>query len=227
VSVAPHPSMAPHQTRRGNGDLRLVPRRHHWRWVPDRSELEREPSRPGAAASLMRQHPECHFVLVGASNTSRGEALAEYAASLGLDGRVHFLGARNDIAQLLREMDAFVLPSLSEGMSNALLEAMAAGLPCVATRVGANAEVIGAEGILASAGDAESLAGEIERVVSDPSLCRQLGEAARDRACQSFNLPQMVTRHLELYEHALSARTCMRGTRDHRSAAREDGRCDR
>jgi glycosyltransferase involved in cell wall biosynthesis len=154
-----------------------------------------------AAAEVVKASPRCHFVLVGDGSGAEGDTLRLRASRLGLDGRVHFLGARDDVATLLREVDIFVLPSLSEGMSNALLEAMATGLPCVATRVGGNSEVIGSPsvGVLVPAGDPQALSSELVSLVRDAARRGRLGGAAQARALTCYGLSAMVERNLQLY----------------------------
>jgi glycosyltransferase involved in cell wall biosynthesis len=127
---------------------------------------------------------------------------------------VHFLGARNDIPQLLREMDIFVLPSLSEGMSNALLEAMATGLPCVATSVGGNKELVRHRhsGFLVPPASARHLAAAIARLAGEPSMRTRLGAAAREVMCKTFSLRSMIEAHNRLYTRVLG-RGCERATR--------------
>ena len=100
---------------------------------------------------------------------------------LGLAGRVHFLGQRRDIPDLLSALDIFVLPSHSEGVSLALLEAMAAGLPVIATAVGGLPEVVtdGENGLLIPPKDPEALAQALARLLADPALAKKLGENAR------------------------------------------------
>ena len=135
-------------------------------------------------------------------------------AALGLDGRVTFLGYHADVAPLLSAADAFVLSSISEGVSIALLEAMASGLPAIATDVGGNREVIvdGVTGVLTPAGSAEALAEAIVRLESDPAVLERMGLASRRRVEEEFNLHRVVARYEALYrrclaEHASGART--------------------
>ena len=133
---------------------------------------------------------------------------------LGLEGRVTFLGYHADVAPFLSAADAFVLSSISEGVSIALLEAMASGLPAIATDVGGNREVIvdGVTGVLTPAGSAEALAEAIVRLESDPGVLRRMGRASRRRVEDEFNLQRAVSRYEALYrrclaEHAGRART--------------------
>ena len=114
-------------------------------------------------------------------------------------------GARDDIPELLRGMDIFVLPSRAEGISNTILEAMASALPVVATRVGGNAELLaeGISGALAPPADPAALADAIDAYVRDPDLRRRHGMAGRERVEREFSLDAMVARYVEVYESLL------------------------
>ena len=111
-------------------------------------------------------------------------------------------GARDDIPELLRCLDVFVLPSRAEGISNTILEAMASGLPVIATRVGGNAELIveGQTGFLAPAENSAALAQALSRYVEQPHLISSHGQAARQRAERVFSIEQMVQRYLAVYD---------------------------
>ncbi|HVE73831.1 MAG TPA: glycosyltransferase [Mycobacteriales bacterium] len=113
------------------------------------------------------------------------------------------LGARSDVGELLAQADVFVLPSHQEGMSNALMEAAAAGLPCIATDVGGNREVLGEHGVLCRPHDPTDLARALESVLHDESAARELGRLARVRARERFGLAPFVQAHLELYDRLL------------------------
>jgi len=161
-----------------------------------------------AAAQVLTAHPDCHFVLVGEhSAEAQGEMQAQ-AARLGLLSHLHLLGPRDDISDILREFDIFVLPSLSEGMSNALLEAMSTGLAVVATAVGGNLTAVdhGRSGLLVSPGDPWALADAILRLIEDPALRLRLGNAARTLLCEHFSLPSMIERYQALYQAILQTR---------------------
>ena len=114
-------------------------------------------------------------------------------------------GERHDVADVMRGLDCFVLPSLAEGISNTLLEAMASGLPVIATRVGGNAELMeeGLTGRLIPRADAEALAGEILRYFDAPMLARRHGGAGRSLVEKRFSLDLMVRRYDELYASVL------------------------
>lgn len=113
------------------------------------------------------------------------EALAQ---SLGLASRVHFLGSRADVARIVAGWDIFVLPSLVEGLPISILEAMAVGVPVVATDVGGVAEVVrdGVTGLLVPAGDSRALAGAIGRLIDEEGLARRLTLAARRQIEERF-----------------------------------------
>src|SRR5262249_50500150 len=123
------------------------------------------------------------------------------ATEAGLTGKFHLLGSQKDILAFLASLDVAVLSSHAEGMSNAVLEYMAAARPIVATAVGATPEVIenGGCGLLRPPGNAEAMADGIGRVLSAPVLARRLGEAARRRAVERYSRQAMVRRFEELY----------------------------
>lgn len=127
--------------------------------------------------------------------------LRALARELGLEGQVRFLGQVGDVPAVLGRAGLFVLPSLREGISLTLLEAMARGLPVVATRVGGTPEVVGEgeTGVLISPGSPEELAGAVLRVLLDPDGGRRMGEAARRRAEHHFDVRRMVAKYEEIY----------------------------
>jgi glycosyltransferase involved in cell wall biosynthesis len=155
-----------------------------------------------AAARLQERGLPCTLALVGEG--AEREGLQHQAEMLGLD--VRFLGARTDIAALLARADVAVLPSLTEGMSNAVMEAMAAGRPVVATDVGGTAELIEGRGVLVPPADADALAAGLERVLRDPAGARTLAEAALAWSRRFLHLDGMVDRHLAIYSELLEAR---------------------
>lgn len=128
--------------------------------------------------------------------------LQALAGVLGIEGETWFTGARHDVADLLQALDLFVLPSLNEGISNTLLEAMATGLPLLATRVGGNVELVneGVVGATFQPGDAQSLSVMIENYASDAGLCARHGQAARQRALRQFSLAAMMAAYQDAYE---------------------------
>lgn len=129
------------------------------------------------------------------------DALISQAQAAGLGDRVMFPGASDDVPAMLRTFDLFVLPSLAEGISNTILEAMASGLPVLATRVGGNADLVieGKTGAIVPAGDRAAITRAILDYVRNPHLCRSHGLEARLRAEREFSLEAMVRSYAEFY----------------------------
>jgi len=130
--------------------------------------------------------------------------ISDVLGSAGLSGIVEFAGERNDIEALYGEMDLLVVPSRSEGTCNAILEAMASGLPVVATRVGGNAELVEDEktGMLVPISDPAALARAI-RTYIEGVACKSHGGAARLRAEERFSMDRMVQGYLSVYDRVL------------------------
>lgn len=158
-----------------------------------------------AAALVAPQARDARFVITG--DGPMRSALEQQARALGLTERVSFTGYREDVAAMLPCFDLFVHPSLSEGLANALLEAMAAGLPVVATDIGANAEAVQhrSSALLVPPADAHALADAIMELYRNRALAADLGRAARARVIQHFGLTRAVAAYLTLYR-ALAAR---------------------
>jgi glycosyltransferase involved in cell wall biosynthesis len=155
-----------------------------------------------AVARLRERDLPCTLVLVGEGPERR--ALEEQAVRLGID--VRFLGIRTDVEALLARADVAVLPSLHEGMSNAVMEAMAAGLPVVATEVGGTGELLRGRGVLVPPSDAEALADGLGRVLADPALAARLGAGARAWSREHLHADAMVDEHVALYQDLLDRR---------------------
>ena len=126
----------------------------------------------------------------------------------GIRDQAWLPGERSDIPEVLRGLDCFVLPSLAEGISNTILEAMATGIPVVATRVGGNAELLedGLTGRLIPADNSESMALAILGYFDDPATARRHGRAARSAAVRNFSLDRMVSEYQALYDGLLAGR---------------------
>lgn len=122
----------------------------------------------------------------------------------GLSANIWLLGQRDDVPDLLKSSDCFVLASRSEGLSCSIIEAMAAGLPVVATDVGGNSELVqeGRSGYLVPYGDLDALASRLKQIVMEGDRRSQLGEAGANLAAQRFSLKSMVARYVSLYELA-------------------------
>jgi sugar transferase (PEP-CTERM/EpsH1 system associated) len=158
------------------------------------------------AFSQLAADPRALLVIVGDGPTRA--TLAATAAGLGLGGRVRLLGERDDVPAVLTGFDIFVLSSIAEGMSNAILEAMATGLPVVATRVGGNPELVadGSSGFLVEPGSPAALADALRRYLGDPGLLARHGRAARELAQAEFSLERMVGEYGQLYGRLLARR---------------------
>lgn len=152
-----------------------------------------------AWAGIVAQRPAAQLVLAGAGPAR--PALEAQAGALGLGDRVRFLGARAEPEALLRASRIFLLPSRSEGMSNALLEAMATGLACVASRIGGNSDLLehGATGLLVPQGDAAALTDGLTALLEDAGLRDRLGRAARAVAVERYAMDRVVRGYAELY----------------------------
>jgi sugar transferase (PEP-CTERM/EpsH1 system associated) len=152
-----------------------------------------------AFATARAAHPEALLVIAG-DGPCRSD-LQQLAAALGLTDRVRLLGSRDDIPTVMSALDIFALPSLGEGISNTVLEAMASGLPVIATRAGGNPELVedGVTGVLVPRQDLGALAAAIAGYVDDPGLRQRHGHAARQRATAQFGLERMVQSYSDLY----------------------------
>ena len=152
-----------------------------------------------AVARLRPAWPDVRLRLIG--DGPREAALRQIAGEYGLLDCVEFLGHRDDVPALLREADVFALPSRSEASPNAVLEAMAAGVPVVASDVGGIPEAItpGLTGILVPPGDDEALAGALGHLFSDPLQAERLGLAARRHVEGHYSFTRMVGAFEELY----------------------------
>jgi glycosyltransferase involved in cell wall biosynthesis len=120
------------------------------------------------------------------------------------DHQVEFAGYRTDVVAQLERADAFVLPSVNENMPLALLQAMAAGMPCIAASIGGIPEALGGCGVLVAPGDVRSLRHAMEQLITDPMLAGELGAAARRRAAETFSLARCADGHVRLWSEILA-----------------------
>jgi len=152
-----------------------------------------------AAARVRTQCPQARFVLVGSGPLE--QSLARQIRDRGLEETVRLAGFHTDVASVLSAADVFVLPSYSEGMPNAVLEAFAAGLPVVASAVGGLVEAVDHErtGLLVPAGDAAALAEAVSRLIQDPSLARTLAQAGVAVARERFSIDKVAAEYAALY----------------------------
>ncbi|MGD8690129.1 MAG: glycosyltransferase [Gammaproteobacteria bacterium] len=156
-----------------------------------------------AISRLLEKHPTVHIILVGAGVAGENLALKPYLPKSTLMERVHLLGERHDIAKIMRSFDVLAQSSWSEAFPNVLGEAMASGVPCVATEVGDSAQIIGDTGILVPPCSDIKLFEALHRMIRfsvEERRCR--GDAARARIKLHFSLPVVVDRYAALY-HSL------------------------
>jgi glycosyltransferase involved in cell wall biosynthesis len=156
------------------------------------------------ATALASRHDASLRLEIAGDGPCRGD-LQRLSQQMGIGNRVAFLGTVAGVADLLARASMFVLPSQTEGISLAVLEAQARNVPVIATRVGGNTEVIsdGENGLLVAPGDAQALAGAILRLRTDAELAGRLARAGRVRAERDFNVRSMVERYHSLYESLL------------------------
>ncbi|MEA3409666.1 MAG: glycosyltransferase, partial [Candidatus Eisenbacteria bacterium] len=159
-----------------------------------------------AAKLVTKEIPEARFRIVGGGELR--DELVRRVASMGLSDVVQLTGARDDIEDILSEIDVSVLTSLKEGCSNVVLESMAAGCPLVVTNVGGNRELVesGVTGYLVPPGDAAGIARHVLELLRDPDLRRRMGEAGRDRARARFSAERMVEDTVAFYLSVLEKR---------------------
>lgn len=160
--------------------------------------------------------PEARLVLVG-DGPLRSE-LEQIVVRLGLDSSVIFAGNRPDVAAYMQASDMFVLPSEWEGLSIALLEAMACGLPVLVSDCDGNRELVtdGLDGIVFPRGNEKVLAQKIETLLLDTACAQRLAQAAVEKVQSQFRLESVAARFLELYETVVGARAVPQGVRARR-----------
>jgi glycosyltransferase involved in cell wall biosynthesis len=159
-----------------------------------------------AASRILARHPEAEFLIAG-DGTCRDQ-LMTLARETGVMHRFHFLGHRDDVPAVLAQADVFVLPSRSEASPNSVIEAMAAGLPVVATNVGGIPELVaeGQTGRLVAPGDPEALAGALLDMLEHPERAADFGRAGRRRIEDTYSFDRMVEQFETLYLTELAAK---------------------
>jgi glycosyltransferase involved in cell wall biosynthesis len=159
-----------------------------------------------AAPAVVREFPSTRFVLVGDGEARPG--FEGQVRELGLDQNFFFLGRRNDVPRILASCDIAVLPSRAEGLPNAVLEYMAAGLPTVVTRVGGNEELIEdrVTGLLVPAEDSEALSAALLRYLQDPEEAGKIARRGQEFVSCNFSFDRLVREMDELYSTLLKER---------------------
>lgn len=147
--------------------------------------------------------PKARLVIVG--DGSERKRCQQLSSDLGISDMVWFPGERNDVPCLMQSMDVFVLPSISEGISNTILEAMASGLPVIATRTGGNVELVeeGHTGLLTPVGDVHKLALALIDFYKADDMRREYGKNARSLVERTFSLSSMAAAYSNVYEQVL------------------------
>jgi len=163
------------------------------------------------AVATARTRP--HLVLVGRPDPGYDETLRGAAHELGISERVHHLGqlSNDELPKLLRELDIFAFASRHDGLPVALLEAMACGVACVATRCGGPEQVIRSPegGILVNVDDPVAMASAFDRLAGDPGARTAIGRAARQRVASEFGVAQQAARYQSIYRELARARTAV------------------
>ena len=158
-----------------------------------------------AFMAVASSRPALRLLMVGDGAERR--LCEELVRRSGRDHQVEFVGYRTDVAAQLERADAFVLPSVNENLPLALLQAMAAGMACIATPIGGIPEMLtGNCGLLVSPGDAHSLSAAMVRLIDEPYLAANLGAAARSRVAESFSLSRCADDHMRLWSDILGSR---------------------
>jgi glycosyltransferase involved in cell wall biosynthesis len=162
-----------------------------------------------AAPSILARYPDAEFLIAG-DGPCREDLVAQARAS-GVIDRCRFLGHRDDVPAVLAGADVFVLPSRSEAFPNSIIEAMAAGLPVVASNVGGIPELVSDNrtGRLVPAGDPEALGRALLELLSHPDRVAELGRAGRDRVERTYSFDRMVEQFETLYLATLTARDAL------------------
>lgn len=159
-----------------------------------------------SAQQVLAVHQKTHFVLIGEGpSRTEWEALA---AQLGISQQVTFVGSRSDMPEVYASLDVLALPSLIEAQPMCLLEAMAAGKPVIATRVGAVPKMVktGETGLLLEPGDVAGLSSGIIRILRDKELARRLGENAQAHVSQCFSAEAMANSYVAQYQGLMDSR---------------------
>lgn len=156
-----------------------------------------------ALVAILR--PDAHLLMIGEG--PERDKLMKFARDIGIDNLVRFTGHRADAAKFLSVMDVFWLASDFEGLSNSLMEAMAAGVPCIASDIPPNRELVvdGETGFLVRVGDRVGFQQFTDRLLSDAELARRMGDSGRERMRREFSIDSMVDAHAKLYREVVTS----------------------
>jgi L-malate glycosyltransferase len=170
------------------------------------SDVKGHPWLIAAAPAIVREFSDTRFVFVG--DGERRQDFEQKVAQLGLEEKFSFLGRRDDVPHILACCDIAALPSRAEGLPNAVLEYLAAGLPTIASRVGGNAEIIadGKNGLLVPPENSGALAEGLLRLMRDPDFAIALGKHGREYVASHFSFERMIENIDQLYTELLRAR---------------------
>jgi L-malate glycosyltransferase len=158
-----------------------------------------------AVSQLSQKYPQIIMKVIGEGDEK--EKLTKLVSELGLSERIHFLGKVDEHGKMVpfyQEASVFVLPSLNEGMSNAMLEALAAGLPILATDTGGTRELVqdGENGFILKMKDSADIAQKLEKLINNPELCKRMGENSREKALE-MSWETVAEKYYKLYEKIL------------------------
>jgi L-malate glycosyltransferase len=170
------------------------------------TDVKGHPTLINAASKVVQESPDTRFVFVG--DGALRAVLEEKVRERGLERSIVFLGRRNDVPEILAASDIGVLPSKAEGLPNAVLEYLAAGLPTVASNVGGNAEVLtdGTTGFLVPPDNADALADALLRLLRDPALAEQIAVNGREFVRRNFSFERLIEQTDRMYSELLLAR---------------------
>ena len=202
----------------------LEPRKGHRFLVEAMAMLDREGAGGGLPRDQVARQAAPRIVAIIAGDGPLRDPLAAEIQRLLLGEAVHMVGRVGDARTILWALDIFVMPSLSEGLGVALLEAMACGLPAVASRVGGIVDAVdeGRTGILVAAEDADALAGALARLSANARARLAMGVAARARAEEHFSMASMARRTVELYRACLQTGAAAKAAEASKKAPRRD-----
>jgi glycosyltransferase involved in cell wall biosynthesis len=188
----------------------LAPSSDQERWIVlvgnMHGDVKGHPVLISAAQSVVREFPEVRFLLVG--DGQRRKDFEEQATRLGIAKHFLFLGRRDDVPRILSCCDIGVLPSKAEGLPNAVLEYLAAGLPTIASRVGGNAEIIedGKTGLLVPPDDPSALADALLRLLRDSNVVADLGRSGQHFVAAEFSFQRLIEKTDQMYTELLHSR---------------------